>query len=75
MPLVTGTVAPTTPPVEKDASVQLAEKAEVQDLALDPVAEKKLIRKCDIRVVPILFVLFLAAFLDRVNIGEWIFGF
>jgi hypothetical protein len=32
-------------------------------------AEKKLLRKCDLRVLPPLFVLFLLAFLDRTNIG------
>jgi hypothetical protein len=36
---------------------------------IDPVAEKELLRKCDIRVLPPLFVLFLMAFLDRSNIG------
>jgi hypothetical protein len=38
---------------------------------IDPVAEKKLLRKCDIRVLPPLFVLFLLAFLDRTNIGTF----
>ncbi|KAI4693049.1 uncharacterized protein J4E88_001420 [Alternaria novae-zelandiae] len=37
---------------------------------IDPYAEKKLLRKCDLRVLPPLFVLFLLAFLDRVNIGN-----
>ena len=37
---------------------------------LDPVAVKKLIWKCDIHVIPPLFVLFLLAFLDRTNIGN-----
>jgi hypothetical protein len=37
---------------------------------IDPVAEKKLLRKCDLRVLPPLFVLFLLAFLDRTNIGK-----
>ncbi|KAF2033251.1 MFS general substrate transporter [Setomelanomma holmii] len=37
---------------------------------IDPVAEKKLLRKCDMRVLPPLFVLFLLAFLDRTNIGN-----
>jgi hypothetical protein len=36
---------------------------------IDPIAEKRLLRKCDLRVLPPLFVLFLLAFLDRVNIG------
>lgn len=67
---ITGPIDAMRPPVEKDASVRLDEKAEVHGVAFDPIAEKKLVRKCDMRVVPILFVLFLAAFLDRVNIGE-----
>jgi len=37
---------------------------------IDPVAEKKLLRKCDLHVLPPLFVLFLMAFLDRTNIGN-----
>lgn len=37
---------------------------------IDPEAEKKLLRKCDLRVLPPLFVLFLLAFLDRTNIGN-----
>jgi len=36
---------------------------------IDPVAEKKLLRKCDLHVLPPLFLLFFLAFLDRVNIG------
>lgn len=39
---------------------------------IDPVAEKRLLRKCDLRVLPPLFVLFLLAFLDRTNIGKLI---
>lgn len=31
---------------------------------IDAIAEKKLLRKCDIYVLPPLFVLFLLAFLD-----------
>jgi hypothetical protein len=34
---------------------------------LDPVVEKKLMRKVDLILVPWLFLLFLLAFLDRVN--------
>jgi hypothetical protein len=36
---------------------------------IDPVAEKKLLWKCDVRVLPPLFGIFLLAFLDRTNIG------
>jgi hypothetical protein len=37
---------------------------------MDPAALKKLTRKCDLYVVPPLFILFLLAFLDRTNIGN-----
>ena len=36
---------------------------------LDPVAEKKLLWKVDLRLVPILWFLYMLAFLDRTNIG------
>ena len=39
------------------------------DVVIDPEAEKKLLRKLDLRVVPPLFLMFLFAFLDRTNIG------
>lgn len=61
---------------EKDAAVG-GTNAVAQDTgssksedAIDPVAEKKLMRKCDLHVIPILFVLFLLAFIDRINIGN-----
>lgn len=41
---------------------------------IDPAAEKKLLRKCDFYVLPPLFVLFLMAFLDRTNIGNYTCG-
>lgn len=40
------------------------------DYYVDPIAEKKIVRKCDLRVVPPLTTLFLLAFLDRTNIGR-----
>lgn len=36
---------------------------------VDPIVEKKLLRKIDLHLLPPLFVLFLMAFLDRTNIG------
>ncbi|TVY39106.1 putative transporter [Lachnellula subtilissima] len=36
----------------------------------DPAAVKRLLRNCDLHVVPPLFLLFLMAFLDRTNIGN-----
>jgi fucose permease len=37
---------------------------------IDPAAEKRLLWKLDLHVVPILTFLFLLAFLDRINIGN-----
>lgn len=34
------------------------------------ISEKKLLLKTDLHVVPILFLLFLCAFIDRINIGN-----
>ena len=42
------------------------------DVVIDPEAEKKLLRKLDLRVVPPLFLMFLFAFLDRTNIGMFL---
>lgn len=38
---------------------------------LDPVAEKKLLRKIDLFVVPTVALLYLWCFIDRANIGEY----
>lgn len=37
---------------------------------IDPVAERALLRKIDVRLIPILWFLFMLAFLDRTNIGN-----
>ncbi|KAL6244531.1 hypothetical protein RBB50_008773 [Rhinocladiella similis] len=37
---------------------------------LSHAAQKRLMRKIDLRLIPMLFVLFLLAFIDRVNIGN-----
>ena len=37
---------------------------------VDRVAEKRLLRKCDLHVVPVIAVLYSLAFLDRINIGN-----
>jgi hypothetical protein len=37
---------------------------------IDPVAEKKLIRKLDLRLIPWVSLLYLISFLDRTNIGN-----
>ncbi|KAK5091452.1 hypothetical protein LTR05_001635 [Lithohypha guttulata] len=44
--------------------------AGVEAAGIDPVAEKKLLRKIDLHLIPILWLLFLCAFIDRINIGN-----
>jgi hypothetical protein len=52
-------------PIEKELHhvPSLNLKSDAQDI--DPVLEKALLRKTDLHLVPILFVLFLCAFIDR----------
>ncbi|PGH17189.1 hypothetical protein AJ79_01327 [Helicocarpus griseus UAMH5409] len=38
--------------------------------SIDKIAEKKVVRKCDIHVIPILSFLMCLSFLDRINIGN-----
>lgn len=38
--------------------------------SLDPKAESRLLLKCDLNIMPILFVLYMFSFLDRINIGN-----
>lgn len=42
------------------------------DLHIDRAEEKRLVRKLDMRLFPILMLLYVMAFLDRVNIGEFV---
>lgn len=39
-------------------------------LAVDQAAERKLVRKCDLHVLPMISLLYLLAFIDRINIGN-----
>lgn len=52
-------------PISKEQvdSNSLSLKGEAQEI--DPVLEKKVLRKVDLNLVPILFLLFLCAFIDR----------
>lgn len=38
--------------------------------SIDPAAEKRLLRKCDLHVVPVISLLYVLSFLDRINIGN-----
>lgn len=41
---------------------------------INSVAEKKLIRKLDLHLVPVVMLLYLLSYLDRINIGNARFG-
>lgn len=65
--------------VEKHGTIRL-ENANINERAaaagehppIDSVAEKNLLRKVDLHVIPMLTILFLLAFLDRTNIGWYL---
>lgn len=46
------------------------DNAGLEAAGIDPVAEKKLLLKIDLHLIPILWLLFLCAFIDRINIGN-----
>ncbi|WEW55773.1 hypothetical protein PRK78_001206 [Emydomyces testavorans] len=54
----------------KESIPQTNVKETPPEETFDPAAEKALLLKCDIHVVPILFLLFLLSFIDRINIGN-----
>jgi hypothetical protein len=49
---------------EKDTQIGTSE-----EIHIDPAAEKRLIRKLDLILSPMMVVIFLVAYLDRSNIG------
>ncbi|RWA07634.1 hypothetical protein EKO27_g7470 [Xylaria grammica] len=51
-------------------SIAETPKEEDQPVLFDAVAEKKLLRKCDLHVLPPITFIFFLAFLDRTNIGN-----
>lgn len=44
--------------------------SDICDDAIDPVAEKKLLRKLDLIIFPTFFIIYMMSFLDRINIGN-----
>jgi hypothetical protein len=50
---------------EKDAQIGTSE-----EIHIDQVAEKRLIRKLDLMLSPMMMLIFLVAYLDRSNIGK-----
>jgi hypothetical protein len=64
-----------TDPKRVDTNITLDEKPSSpvesgSSTAIDAAAEKRLLRRIDFHLIPILFVIYLLAFLDRVNIGN-----
>src|SRR5689334_18782574 len=49
---------------------RLSENIQDSNLFLDPQSEKKLVRKLDIWIAPVMTIIFLTAYLDRANIGN-----
>lgn len=56
--------------LESGATEVSSSKLDSPRPSIDPALEKKLLWKLDLRVVPILWVLFLVSFFDRSNIGN-----
>lgn len=54
---------------EWEVSDDIKESTSENDLHIDRAEEKRLVRKLDLRLFPILMLLYVMAFLDRVNIG------
>ena len=54
--------------LDKDVSVDI--NAAASELTIDPAAEKKLVRKLDLWLSPMMVLVFLVSYLDRSNIGE-----
>jgi hypothetical protein len=50
---------------EKDAQVGTSE-----EIHINPAAEKRLVRKLDLMLSPMMVLIFLVAYLDRSNIGK-----
>lgn len=69
---MSGPVVPTKLSIDEKRETTHTEDVEKRDLndPIDLAAEKALLWKIDLHVVPPLMILFLLAFLDRVNIGN-----
>lgn len=52
------------------ADIAASDTSVSQVLTIDPKREAKLLRKLDLSIAPIVLVIFLAAYLDRSNIGN-----
>lgn len=55
---------------ERNVSHHSSQKYDPETLEIDHAAEKKLVRKLDLYIIPVVMLLYLTSFLDRVNIGN-----
>jgi hypothetical protein len=59
------------PPSDSKDAASIQDNADLEIIdALSPTDEKRLLRKMDLHIMPMLTVLYLFAFLDRGNIGN-----
>jgi hypothetical protein len=56
-----------TEPRDLQHSTTLSDNEQTEVSALDKDAEKRLLRKLDLHIIPILWLIFMLAFLDRTN--------
>ncbi|KAF7450584.1 MFS-1 domain containing protein [Pyrenophora tritici-repentis] len=65
-------MADTTSSAEKGVLVQSTSlsPSPTQPHTFDPTAERRLLRKLDLRILPMLWLLYLVNFIDRANIGN-----
>lgn len=55
---------------KKDSFASTNPVLELGAASIDPDIERRVVRKCDLRVIPPVFCLFLVTFWDRINIGN-----
>ncbi|KAF4965599.1 hypothetical protein FSARC_6621 [Fusarium sarcochroum] len=58
------------PDILSDKEIEAQPRIAQDDVYIDPAAEKALLRKLDMWIVPPVMLLYLLSFLDRVNIGN-----
>lgn len=59
-----------TPDAKSITDAEASASLGTTELAIDPVAEKKLLRKLDLFLAPMMILFFLVSYLDRSNIGR-----
>jgi MFS family permease len=55
---------------KETSSSPLGSHFDAEPQEVDAAAEQRLVTKCDLHIIPVLFVLYALSFLDRINIGN-----